>query len=64
MAGDDQEFALLEAAARHARERYQLYKAKAYGPRATSPSRLRELDRDRVRAETRLRRARTDPSHN
>jgi hypothetical protein len=56
---DDQQFVLLEAAARHARERYQLYKAKSYGPSATSPARLRELDRERVLAETRLRRART-----
>jgi hypothetical protein len=61
---DDQEFVLLEAAARHARERYQLYKAKTYGPSATSPTRLRELDRERLRAETRLRRARTVPGHN
>jgi hypothetical protein len=61
---DDQELVLLEAAARHARERYQLYKAKTYGPSATSPKRLRELDRDRWRAETRLRRARTVPGHN
>jgi hypothetical protein len=61
---DDQELVLLEAAARHARERYQLYKAKTYGPRATSPTRLRELDRERARAETRLRRARTVPGHN
>lgn len=61
---DDRELVLLEAAARHARERYQLYKAKTYGPRATSPKRLRELDRERARAETRLRRARTVPGHN
>jgi hypothetical protein len=61
---DDQELVRLEAAARNARERFQLYKAKSYGPRPTSPTRLRELDRDRARAETRLRRARTVPGHN
>ena len=37
----------LEAEARHARERYQLYRAKAYGPRLTSAGRLRELERNR-----------------
>lgn len=61
---DDQELVRLEADARHARERYQLYKAKTYGSRATSPIRLRELDRERVRTQTRLRRARTVPGHN
>lgn len=35
----------LEAEARYARERYQLYRAKAYGPRLTSAERLRELER-------------------
>jgi len=60
----DAELTLLEATARHARERYQLYKAKTYGPRATSPTRLRELDSERARAETRLRRARTVPGDN
>ena len=33
----------LRANARHARERYQLYKARAYGQRPTRPERLREL---------------------
>jgi hypothetical protein len=61
---EDLELARLEAEARYARERYQLYRAKAYGPSATSPTRLRELDRDRGRAEARLRRARTVPEHN
>jgi hypothetical protein len=46
---------MLEAEARYARERYQLYKAKAYGPRATSPTRLRELERTWRLAESRLR---------
>jgi hypothetical protein len=45
----------LRAKAKYARERYQLYKAKAYGQRATSPERLRELQRADERAEARLR---------
>jgi hypothetical protein len=49
----------LEAEARHARERYQLYKAKTYGPRPTSLNRLRELQRIHEGAEARLRRARS-----
>jgi hypothetical protein len=35
----------LEAEERYACERYQLYKAKAYGSRPTSLGRLRELER-------------------
>jgi hypothetical protein len=46
---------MIEAEARYARERYQLYKAKAYGPRTTSPTRLRELERAWRLAESRLR---------
>jgi hypothetical protein len=45
----------LLAKARYARERYQLYKARAYGQRPTSPERLRELQRVYEQAETRLR---------
>jgi hypothetical protein len=48
----------LEAEARYARERYQLYRAKTYGPRPTSAARLRELERLLGGAEARLRRAR------
>lgn len=48
----------LEAEARYHRERYDLYRAKAYGPRATSPSRLRELELAHRAAESRLRQAR------
>lgn len=48
----------LEAEARYARERYQLYRAKVYGPRPTSMARLRELQRIHEGAEARLRRAR------
>jgi hypothetical protein len=47
----------LEAEARYARERYQLYKARAYGPRVTSPGRLRELERTARLAQGRLDRA-------
>ena len=45
----------LRAQARYARQRYDLYKAKAYGQRLTSPARLRELERACVRAEDELR---------
>ena len=47
----------LEAEARYARERYDLYRAKTYGPRPTSLARLRELERIHVGAEARLKRA-------
>jgi hypothetical protein len=50
----------LEAEARHARERYRLYRAKAYGPRLTSAGRLRELERQSKLAESRLGRAKAD----
>lgn len=45
----------LRAQAQYARQRYDLYKAKAYGPRLTSPSRMRELQRASERAEANLR---------
>ena len=48
----------LEAEARYARERYRIYRARAYGSRATSPSRLRELEKRSNQAEARLERAR------
>jgi len=47
----------LREAARYARERYQLYKAKTLGARATSAERLRELKRVCEQAEERLRAA-------
>jgi hypothetical protein len=47
----------LRAQAQHARQRYQLYKARVYGPRATSPARLHELESIYERAEERLRAA-------
>src|SRR5204862_6887101 len=43
----------LEAEARYARERYQLYKARAYGSRMTSRERLRELERKAKLAQAR-----------
>jgi hypothetical protein len=47
----------LRAQAQHARQRYQLYKAKAYGQRPTSLARMRELQRACEQAEARLRAA-------
>jgi hypothetical protein len=51
----------LAAEARYARERFDLYKAKAYGPRMTSPARLRELERNSELAEQRLRNFQESP---
>lgn len=45
----------LRTQARFARQRYDLYKARAYGPHLTSPGRLRELERECTRAEENLR---------
>jgi hypothetical protein len=47
----------LRAQAQHARQRYDLYKARAYGQRPTSPARMHELQRACEQAETRLRAA-------
>lgn len=44
----------LRAQARYARQRYDLYKARAYGQRPTSPARMRELERACEQAEARL----------
>lgn len=52
-----EELDVLRAEARYARERYALYKAKAYGQRQTSSSRMRELERICEGAEARLRAA-------
>ena len=60
----DLDLARLEAEARYARERFALYKAKAYGPRPTDAVRLRELERSCQLADTRLRRARTVAADN
>lgn len=53
----EQRTAELAVAARYARERHDLYKAKTLGPTLTSFARLRELANARDLAETRLRRA-------
>lgn len=63
MSADPEELRL-EAEARYARERLQLYKARAYGARATNPDRLRELESQCDRAAARLRRLRTVPARN
>jgi hypothetical protein len=57
----NQSLVVLEAEARYARERYQLYRGRAYGPRATSHTRLRELERALKFAESRLNRLRGTP---
>jgi hypothetical protein len=44
----------LRADARYHRERYDLYRAKMYGSRPTSPARFRELERAWRAAEDRL----------
>jgi hypothetical protein len=44
----------LRAQAEYARQRYELYKAKAYGMRPTSTVRMRELERTWERAQARL----------
>ena len=48
----------LEAEARYHRERHALYRAKTYGPRPTSPARLRTLRLASEAAQRRLRQAR------
>jgi hypothetical protein len=50
----------LRAAARFHRERLELYRARAYGSRPTSPVRMRELERARDLAEERLQTALRD----
>jgi hypothetical protein len=47
----------LRVEATYARERYHLYRAKMYGLRPTTMSRLRELERISEGADARLRRA-------
>ena len=46
--------------ARYARERYDLYRARTYGSRPVSESRMRELERICAGAEARLRKAEAD----
>ncbi len=45
----------LRELARYARRRRDLYRARSYGPRETSATRLRELERESDQAEARLR---------
>jgi hypothetical protein len=47
----------LRAELQYLRERRDLYRAKVYGPRPASLTRLRELEREYELAESRLRRA-------
>ena len=47
--------------ARYARERRDLYKAKSYGPKLTSPARLRKLEQECELAEGRLVQANSAP---
>jgi hypothetical protein len=49
-----QRTAELATALRYARERLALYRARSYGPRLTSPARLRDLERAAELAQTRL----------
>jgi hypothetical protein len=51
---DPPRIAELRAEAHHARERLDLYRARIYGPRATRPERLQELQRISERAQERL----------
>jgi hypothetical protein len=47
----------LRAQARYRRERLDLYRARVYGPRPTSPARLEELTREYELAVSSLKRA-------
>jgi hypothetical protein len=47
----------LKVDAHYHRQRHDLYRAKVYGPRPTSPSRLKELERASVLSASLLRRA-------
>ncbi len=44
----------LRELARYARRRRDLYRARTYGPRETSATRLRELERETDQAQSRL----------
>jgi hypothetical protein len=50
----------LKAEATHARERYTLYRAKSYGPKMTSPSKLQLLKRESILTKRRYDHARAD----
>ena len=51
---DTDAFEILRAEARLAQQRLDLYRAKAYGMRATSPERMRELEHRATAAGERL----------
>jgi len=51
----------LRAEVSYHRQRLDLYRAKRYGPRATSAQRLRELERAYASAEARLKAAAAPP---
>lgn len=51
---DTPRIAELRAEARYAREKYDLYRAKMYGSRPASMTRLRELERVHEAAQARL----------
>jgi len=57
-AAETQRLAQLEAEAKYARERFDLYRAKVYGPRPTNTTQLRKLQEASKYAEARLTRAR------
>ena len=59
---DPDRLAALRDEARYARERYDLYRAKVYGSRPTSMTRLRELARKAEAAAERLRHAEREQS--
>jgi hypothetical protein len=52
----------LRVEAAYHRDRYDLYRAKVYGPRPTTLERLRELERTCAQAEARLAHALTEAS--
>jgi len=60
-ARDNGRIAELRAQADHARRRLDLYRARAYGLRPVSHSRMRELERQAESAAARLRHARRRP---
>ena len=57
---DEQRLVELELQARHARDRFRLYRASMHGPTATRPGRLRELQRESELADRVLARFRAE----
>lgn len=62
-AGRDDVLEALRADARYHRERRELYRARSYGMRPTSASRMRELERASAQADERLARAERARAH-